>query len=409
MKTAANKVKIAIIGAGPAGLMAAEQLTGAGMSVDIFDAMPTPARKFLMAGKSGLNITHSEPLETFLTRYGPLRHGLQDAVRAFPPSAVCEWSAGLDNPTFVGSSGRVFPEARKASPLLRNWLVRVTGSGARIHTWHRWTGWDKNGAHIFDTPQGQKTVQGDATLFALGGTSWPRLGGNGNWLQAFADRGIKLAPFKPANCGFNHVWSDFFRQRFSGAPVKNILLKHGNETVQGDFVITGTGIEGSSVYTLSAYLRDEIEKQGETTLSIDLTPDRSLEYLLGALGRPRGKKSFATHLKRTTGLVGVKAGLLRELLPKSAFENPAKLAKNIKALSLPLSSPRPIDEAISVAGGVSFDAVDSNLMLQGLPGQFVAGEMMDWEAPTGGYLLTACFAQGRQAAKGIIRHVMQQP
>ncbi len=398
---AETQVDIAIIGGGPAGLMAAEVLLAAGRTVHIYEAMPTPARKFLMAGKSGLNITHSEALPDFLTRYGRAEDFIRGAVERFTPGDIRAWAEGLGTPTFVGSSGRVFPEMFKASPLLRAWLGRLAAGGGILHTRHRWTGWEGS-THLFDTPEGPLRVAANASLFAMGGTSWPRLGGNGNWTAAFQAAGIPLAPFRPANCGFNHGWSDFFLERFAGEPVKNVLLTHNGQTVQGDFVVTRHGIEGSSVYALSASLRDAIEADGTATLHLDLTPDRSAGQLAAALARPRGKKSFATHLKRATGLSGVKAALLRELLPATTFDVPARLAAAIKALPLDLSSPRPVAETISVAGGVKLEAVDKHLMLTSLPGQFVAGEMLDWEAPTGGYLLTACLAEGRQAAEGML-------
>jgi uncharacterized flavoprotein (TIGR03862 family) len=397
-----KKVEIAIIGGGPAGLMAAEVLASSGKAVHVFEAMPTPARKFLMAGKSGLNITHSEPLDQFLTRYGTAMGIVGAAVKAFTPDDIRAWADGLGTPTFVGSSGRVFPEVFKGSPLLRAWLARLAAQGAVLHTRHRWVGW-RDGAHLFDTPDGTLKVHTTATLFALGGTSWPRLGGNGNWTDAFETAGIPLAPFRPANCGFNYGWSEYLTGRFAGEPVKNVLLSHAGQTVQGDFIVTKHGIEGSSVYALSTSLRDTIERDGKAILNIDLTPDRTAKHLAGALTRPRGKKSFATHLKRATGLTGVKAALLRELLPPATFDAPEKVAAGIKALPLELTTTRPIAEAISVAGGVRFDAVDEHLMLKTLPGQFVAGEMLDWEAPTGGYLLTACLAEGRQAANGMLR------
>ncbi|WP_202899631.1 TIGR03862 family flavoprotein [Kordiimonas gwangyangensis] len=395
------EVDIAIMGGGPAGLMAAEVLTRAGHAVHIFEAMPTPARKFLMAGKSGLNITHSEPLEQFLTRYGAATDRVSAAVRHFTPDDIRAWADGLGTPTFVGSSGRVFPEVFKGSPLLRAWLAQLGEGDATLHTRHRWVGWQDD-AHLFETPGGPRTVKARTTLFAFGGTSWPRLGGNGNWTSAFEAAGIPLAPFRPANCGFNHGWSEFLSGRFAGEPVKNVLLGHKGQTVQGDFIVTHHGIEGSSVYALSASLRDTIEAEGKAVLTIDLTPDRTVKQLSDALARPRGKKSFATHLKRATGLTGIKAALLRELLPPATFDVPEKVAAGIKTLPLELTTTRPVAEAISVAGGVCFDAVDEHLMLKAVPGQFVAGEMLDWEAPTGGYLLTACMAEGRQAANGML-------
>jgi uncharacterized flavoprotein (TIGR03862 family) len=399
-------IDIAIIGAGPAGLMAAETLTNAGLKPVLFDAMPTPARKFLMAGKSGLNLTHSEPLEHFLTRYGDKERHIQPAITEFTPIDLKAWADELGAETFVGSSGRVFPKIFKASPLLRNWLAKLSDSGAELRTRHRWQGWGPSNCHKFETPEGVSLVSAKATIFAFGGISWPKLGGNGNWVKEYEDNQIQISPFRPTNCGFEANWSDFFLNKFAGAPVKNCLLSVGNTQVKGDFVISQYGVEGSSIYRLSAPLRDLIaQSNSATTLTIDLLPDTPFNQVIARLSKPRGKKSIATHLKKSLSLQGVKSGLLRECTQKQTFDSPDKLASAIKALPLSLTAPRPIEEAISVAGGVSFDALDDNLMLREKFGQFCAGEMLDWEAPTGGYLLTACFAQGKQAATGVMNYL----
>lgn len=402
------KKQVAIVGAGPAGLMAAEVLVQSGLKPVLYDAMPTPARKFLMAGKSGLNLSHNEPLDHFLTRYGAGQERLATAVRAFGAGAIQAWALDLGVETFVGSSGRIFPTSFKASPLLRAWLKRLQDKGATLIPRHRFRDWADDDALIFDTPNGEKSVKADAVLMALGGPSWPKLGSDAAWVPAFRRRGIEIRSFRPANCGFDVAWSDYFRDRFEGEPVKNVRLSFAGQSTQGDFVVSQTGVEGSAVYTLSATLRDDIERRGQAILHIDLCPDRSQSALIAALEKPRGKKSLSTHLKRATGLQGVKAGLLRECLDTNIFDDPTKLAAAIKALPLKLDDPRPIGEAISSAGGVAFEALDKHLMVKSRPGLFCAGEMIDWEAPTGGYLLTACFAQGRQAAHGILEWFNQQ-
>jgi uncharacterized flavoprotein (TIGR03862 family) len=387
---------VAIIGSGPSGLAAAEMLA-ADAEVHVFDAMPSPGRKLLLAGKSGLNLTHAEDLEKFLERFGTARARLEPALREFPPAAIRQWAADLGTDTFVGSSGRVFPTAMKASPLLRAWLARLRAGGVSLHMRHRWQGWNAEGVLVFDTPDGLRKYSADATLLALGGGSWPRLGTDGGWSAILAEQGVRVSTLRPANCGFDVPWSAHLRERFAGAPVKAASLSFGAQTVRGEFVVSAKGIEGSAVYALSASLRDAIEAQGAATLLIDLLPDRSLEQLRAALSRPRGKASLASHLRKAAGIDGVKAALLREIADAQTLADPAQL----KALPLTLSAPRPLAEAISTAGGVAFDEIDAQFMLRRLPGVFVAGEMLDWEAPTGGYLLSACLATGRAAGRGL--------
>ncbi len=403
---ASSAPRIAVIGGGPAGLMAAEVLAGSGCRVDLFDAMPSVARKFLLAGKGGMNITHAEPYDRFLARYGERREALQPLLDAFGPDALREWIHGLGIATFVGSSGRVFPADMKAAPLLRAWLHRLREQGVRFHMRHRWLGWHDDGALRFATLAGETSHSADATLLALGGGSWAKLGSDGAWLPLLQAQGIAVAPLKPANCGFDvAAWSDHLRERFAGEPVKGIAARIGGSTAQmrrGEFVITAGGIEGGLVYALSAGLRDTIERDGSATLEIDLLPDRDTAQVAAEVARPRGSRSLASHLQGRLGLKGVKAGLLRELLGTDGFADTARLAAAIKCLPLRLTATRPLDEAISSAGGVRFEALDEHLMLRARPGTFVAGEMLDWEAPTGGYLLTACFASGRAAAHGVL-------
>ncbi|MEQ9144707.1 MAG: TIGR03862 family flavoprotein [Parvibaculaceae bacterium] len=391
-------VRAAIIGGGPSGLMAAEALTKRGVRVDLFDAMPSLGRKFLMAGKSGLNLTHSEPLDLFLSRYGAARPRLEDAIRAFPPEALRQWAADLGTETFVGSSGRVFPKSMKAAPLLRAWLKRLRTGGVQVHVRHKWAGWSDEGTLLFETPQGTVEVRANVTIFALGGASWPALGSDAAWVPHFEKAGIALAPFQPANCGFNVAWSDHLRDRFAGAPVKAVALTAGGHREQGEFVVTETGIEGSGIYTHAQTLREEIKRDGEAVLHVDLMPDVGLEKVEARLAKPRGSRSLATHLKKTVFLSGVKASLLRECAPDS-LDDPHKLAAAIKDLPVRLISPRPIGEAISSAGGVHMDELDDGFMLKRQPGLFCTGEMLDWEAPTGGYLLTACMATGLKAGE----------
>ncbi len=394
-----NKPAVAVVGAGPAGLMAAEALAEAGLSVDVFDAMPSAGRKFLMAGKGGLNITHTEPAGPFRGRYGARAETLAPFLDAFGPDAIRGWIHGLGIETFVGTSGRVFPREMKAAPLLRSWLRRLRGQGVRLHMRHRWTGWSKDGGLVFETPAGESVYRPAATVLALGGGSWPQLGSDGAWTKILSGKGIDVAPLQPSNCGFDVGWSDHFRERFAGAPVKPVSINRR----QGEFVVTATGIEGGLVYGLSAQAREEISASGVSIQKIDLRPDRTERQLIDALSRPRGRASFATYLRKAGGLEGVKAGLVRELLPDPERADARTLAAAIKALPVPLRAARPIDEAISSAGGASFSALDEHLMARALPGVFLAGEMLDWEAPTGGYLLTACLATGRAAGKEALR------
>ena len=405
MTPPAPSYRVAIIGGGPAGLMAAEVLGQAGVTVDLYDAMPSVGRKFLLAGVGGMNITHAEDYAAFVNRYGERAGELRPLLDAFTPAALREWIHGLGIDTFVGSSGRVFPSDMKAAPLLRAWLKRLRESGVQLHTRQRWLGWDEHGALRIAGPQGETRGEADATLLALGGGSWARLGSDGAWVPLLHDRGIAIAPLQPANCGFEVAgWSEHLREKFAGAPLKTVSLAlPGEAPRKGEFVLTATGIEGSLVYALSARIREAINRDGAATVLLDLLPDRSQAQIADALARPRGSQSMAKHLHRQLKLDGVKAGLLRELSDAATFQDPQALAAAIKALPIRLLRPRPLDEAISSAGGVPFEALDANLMLRQLPGVFCAGEMLDWEAPTGGYLLTACFASGRAAAEGMLR------
>lgn len=392
--------RIGIVGGGPAGLMAAEMLSARGHAVTVLEAMPTVGRKFLLAGKSGLNITHSEPYERFVTRFGSASGRLRAALDLFTPGDLRIWAQGLGTETFAGTSGRVFPTAMKASPLLRAWRARLEGQGVDIRVRHRWKAFAPDGLRV-ETPEGEATMAFDAVLFALGGASWPRLGSDGAWIGELAEKGVGIAPFRPANCGFDVDWSAFFTEKFAGAPVKGVTAQSAAGTFPGEFVVSKAGVEGSLVYVHAAALRDGLEATGAATLLLDLAPGRTVERLAGDLARQGGKASFSSRLRKGAGLDGVKAALLRECVADVSAMAPEALASAIKALSLRLVRPRPIAEAISSAGGIRFDAIDEAYMLKALPGVFVAGEMIDWEAPTGGYLLTACFATGQAAARGI--------
>ena len=380
--------------------MAAEALANAGCSVDVFDAMPTVGRKFLLAGIGGLNLTHGEPFERFIGRYGERADWLAPYLQHFGPQALRDWAGALGVSTFVGSSGRVFPTDMKAAPLLRAWLHRLKVAGVRFHMRQHWLGWSDAGALRFAGPAGEHAVSPGATVLALGGASWPRLGSDGAWWPWLRARGVDVAPLRPSNCGFEVAWSDYFRERFAGHPLKSVAIGVGDWKQVGEFVVTAHGVEGSLIYAASAPLRDRIEAEGRTTLLLDLLPARPLEWVQRELAHPRGSRSLASHLKSRLNLFGVKAGLLWERVPKEEQADPVRLATLIKALPIVLNAPRPIAEAISTAGGVKPEAVNPQCMLKALPGVFVAGEMLDWEAPTGGYLLTACFSTGLAAGLG---------
>ena len=398
---------VAIIGGGPAGLMAAEVLTHRVVHVDLYDAMPSVGRKFLRAGKGGLNLTHSEPYETFLTRYGARRTQIKPLLDAFGPEDLISWVHGLGIDTFVGTSGKLFPTEMKSTPLLRAWLQRLRSAGVNFHMRHVWRGWDDSGALCFETPQGMLTAHPDAVVLALGGGSWARLGSNGAWVPLLRQRGIPVAELRPSNCGFEVAWSEHFRTRFAGHPLKPVAVvfmdSEGREfRRQGEFIITKYGVEGSLIYSMSATLRDEISAKGVAVIQLDLAPDKGLQRLINELSRPRGSRSMAKHLRSRAGIEGVKAGLLRELVPPEDFFDPAIIGAAIKTLPLRLVAPRPLDEAISSAGGVAFEALDERLMVRSMPGVFCSGEMLDWEAPTGGYLVTACISSGRAAGLGAV-------
>lgn len=399
--------QVAIIGGGPAGLMAAEVLADAGLAVTLFDSMPTVGRKLLMAGKSGLNITHAEDHAALLARYGAARPRLQKALDAFTAENLRNWCSGLGIETFVGSSGRVFPKVMKASPLLRAWLGRLGEKGVEFHTRHRWVGFDSQSLR-FETPEGEKVLAFDAVLLALGGASWPKLGSDAAWVPWLGERGVAVAPFLPANCGFDVDWSAGFIERFAGTPLKSVTATSAVGTVPGEFVVNRWGIEGSLVYAHSAALRDALIAEEPAVLHVDLVPGRSRERLAKDLARQPAKLSFSNRLRKGAGLDPVKAALLRECLPDANTLDPDALAAAIKSVPIRPQRPRPIAEVISSAGGVAFSGVDEQFMLNALPGVFVAGEMLDWEAPTGGYLLTASIATGRAAAEGMLDYLRSQ-
>jgi uncharacterized flavoprotein (TIGR03862 family) len=397
---------VAVIGGGPAGLMAAEALANGGAVVTVYDRMPSIGRKFLLAGRGGLNLTHSEDLAAFLKRYGAAEDRLRSPIEALPPAALRAWCEELGQPTFIGSSGRVFPTAMKASPLMRAWLRRLAGTGVTFQLRRRWIGWDDDGRLLFDGLQGRETIAAAATVLALGGASWPRLGSTGDWVDALAARGVTVAPLAPSNCGFVVAWSDIFRSRFEGQPLKRIALSFGGLTVRGEATITASGLEGGAVYALSPALRDAIAAHGQAQLQIDLLPDVTRADLEARLTRPRGKQSLSTFLRKSASLSPAAIGLVQEAalaLPgrAGALSAPA-LAELIKAVPVTLNGTAPIATAISTAGGIAWDEVDEVLMLRRCPGVFVAGEMLDWEAPTGGYLLQACFATGALAGRGAL-------
>jgi len=399
--------RLAVIGGGPAGLMAAEVARAAGVEVDLFEGKGSVGRKFLIAGKGGLNLTHGEPRPGFDRRYRERQFEVADWLDEFDADALREWARGLGIETYIGTSGRVFPIDRKAAPLLRGWVRRLREAGVRFHVQHRWIGWTGDGALRFTTPDGEVTVRADAVVLALGGGSWPQLGSDGAWQPWLAERGVDVAPLLPSNCGFDIGWSEHFASRHAGAPLKPVIAHWRDDAgvehaLQGECVATATGIEGSLVYALSAPLRDAIARDGEATLHLDLAPGRELARLQADLSKPRAGRSLSEHLRRQAGITGVKAALLYETLDKAQLADPATLAQAIKRLPLELKRARPLAEAISSAGGVRLEALDDRSMLEALPGIFVAGEMLDWEAPTGGYLLTACFAGGRRAGMGAV-------
>jgi uncharacterized flavoprotein (TIGR03862 family) len=413
-----NAQGVAIIGGGPAGLMAAETLAQAGVQVDVFDAMPSVGRKFLLAGRGGLNLTHSEAFEPFITRFAERQADLTPALTALPPQSVREWAQGLGVETFVGTSGRVFPTDMKAAPLLRAWLQRLRRAGVRFHMRHRWTGWAPDGALTFQTPQGGAAFAPQATILALGGASWSRLGSDGAWVPTLQACGVDIALLKPANCGFDVAptgegrsgWSEHLRQRFAGQPVKPVAISFTDaqghrQRQQGEFVLTDTGVEGSLIYAFASRIRDCIERDGIATIELDLLPSHTPEQVLAETRRARGPRSLSTHLKSRLGIQGLKMALLHECLTPAQLADPVALAAMLKALPVHLREARPMDEAISTAGGVRFEAMDINHMLHACPGVFCAGEMLDWEAPTGGYLLTASMATGQAAAHGVLSHL----
>jgi uncharacterized flavoprotein (TIGR03862 family) len=401
----ASTSRVAVIGGGPAGLMAAEVLSQAGVRVDLYDAMPSVGRKFLLAGKGGMNITHSEPIDDFVQRYGARSAEVTRWIEQFDPAAVREWIHALGVDTFVGTSGRVFPLDMKAAPLLRAWLHRLREAGVQFHMRHRWLGW-RDGRLVFSSPEGEQLVEADAVILALGGGSWARLGSDGAWVNLL--NGVDIAPLAPSNCGFDVDWSAHFSSKHAGAPLTTVAIEWRGADGQpvrrqGQFVVTATGVEGSLIYALSAPVRDQIAAAGSATIYLDLAPDFSAEKVLAEVSHPRGARSMSSHLQSRLGIKGVKSGLLHECLSKEQFGDVEQLAAGIKRLPLVLRRARPIAEAISSAGGVRFGAMDGETqMLRALPGVFAAGEMVDWEAPTGGYLLTACFASGRAAGRGAL-------
>lgn len=415
--------KVMVVGGGPAGLMAAEVLSGAGVAVHLYDAMPSVGRKFLLAGKGGLNLTHSEPFDSFASRYGARRAQVETLLRDFGPTQVRAWALELGVDTFVGTSGRVFPVDMKAAPLLRAWLHRLrhppAGVGVQFHMRHRWTGGSVERSEAaqglslgFDSPQGQVQGQADAVLLALGGGSWARLGSDGAWQPWLQALGVAVAPLLPANCGFDVQggWSAHFSSRFAGQPFKSVALSFTTSqgvrfARKGEFVATATGVEGSLIYAASSLLRDQILAQGTATFDLDMLPDLSPERVLAEVRHPRGSRSLSSHLKSRLGIEGIKAAMLHELLTKDQLHDPLQLATALKNLPITLAAARPIDEAISSAGGVRFEAMNQDLMLTQWPGVFCAGEMLDWEAPTGGYLLTACLASGRRAGQGVLAYL----
>jgi uncharacterized flavoprotein (TIGR03862 family) len=399
----ATPIDCAVIGAGPAGLMAAEVLSQGGVQVDVFDAMPSVGRKFLLAGKGGLNLTHSEPLPAFTGRYGERAEEVAAWLAAWSPTDLRDWAQALGVQTFVGTSGRVFPADMKAAPLLRAWLHRLRGQGVRFHMRHRCLGWDASGGLDFAHAAGQRVVHARATVLALGGGSWPQLGSTGAWQPWLREAGADVAPLVPANCGFECGWSAHVRERFAGAPVKPVVLRFNDFERQGEFVLSEYGVEGSLIYAVSARLRDAIARDGHATFTLDLLPAHDAARVAREVAHPRGARSWSSHLKSRLGVDGAKSALLNEVLPREAWADPARVATTLKALPITVTAPRPIAEAISSAGGVRLESLSNHLMLRSRPGVFCAGEMLDWEAPTGGYLLQASMASGRVAGQGALQ------
>jgi uncharacterized flavoprotein (TIGR03862 family) len=398
---------VAVIGGGPAGLIAAERLSAAGVQVSLYDRMPSLGRRLLMAGRGGLNLTHSEPIDRFVTRYGEARPRLEPMLRAFGPQDLIAWAEGLGQPTFIGSSGRVFPKALKASPLLRAWLARLDRQGVALRPRHDWIGWDEDGALAFRQGDGEViSKRPDATLLALGGASWPRLGARGEWAAMLRDRGLEITPFRPANCGFTAPWSESFAARFQGHALKGVSLSFGEHTVRGEALVTANGLEGGTVYALSASLRDAIERNGSIRIWIDLRPDEPAPRLAEKLARARPGDSLSSRLRRALNLAPAAVGLIREGFGADLPSDPLALAAAVKGAPVTLIASAPIDRAISSAGGIAWSQIDEGAMLRGLPGVFAAGEMLDWEAPTGGYLLQACFATGLAAADGMLSYIL---
>jgi uncharacterized flavoprotein (TIGR03862 family) len=396
------RAEVAIVGGGPAGLVAAEVLSAGGARVSLYDRMPTMGRKFLMAGRGGLNLTHSEPFEAFISRYGASARALRPILEAFPPAAMIAWAEGLGQPTFSGSSGRVFPKAMKASPLLRAWLARLTAQNVQFHTRHEWQGWDESGALLFHVGGETKSVRADAAILALGGASWPRLGSDGGWTEILTRKHVAVTPLRPSNCGFTIAWSDIFRTRFAGQPLKSIAISFGTRTVRGDCIVTDYGLEGGAVYAISAALRDAITRRDHVRFRIDLRPDIPHDRLTQRLEKPRGSQSLSNFLRKCANLSPLEINLLREAHGAQLDGDSVILAQRIKSVPLTATATQGLARAISTAGGIAFSALDENLMLRTMPGVFAAGEMTDWEAPTGGYLLQACMATGVFAAKAVL-------